>query len=150
MNSLLPADWLSEILHLTSQISTFSNELLSVPVRFSLQHYVGEVTGFSLNGVNCVPHRWFNVPIQSTDLWTWVFEFVLVFAEQLTSPSSVGDQNLSDFIQSNFFAYCFLIPFFLVAQMLNALIVFRTLISSVHLNKLVDALVGREFHVQIT
>ena len=40
--------------------------------------------------------------MKSTDLWNWVFEFILVRPEMLTSASIVCIQILLDFIPSNF------------------------------------------------
>ena len=61
VTALSPGDWFSQPAYVNYHFSNFSNELLSVTVTFLVQYYVDEIFGFSLNGVECVLYRFFNV-----------------------------------------------------------------------------------------
>ena len=91
---------------------------------------------------------------KSTDLRkarTWVFEFILVCAETLKSPSSVHIQILSDFIRCKFFCYFSLSSSFSAALVVKCLSRFCNFLLSRLLSFLSESgltLLGRENRAQ--
>ena len=146
-----PADRFLQLLRSTSHFSTFSIELLCVPVRYLIQHYAGENIGFSPNGVKCVLHRIFNVSMHEKHRFmnlSFRVHFDLSRKVDITTECSCS--NFVQLCSKYFIRLLFIKLFFFRYSLfwpLNALVDFVTSISCVHLSKLVHTLLGREIRV---
>ena len=97
-------------------LSPFQNEVLSVKVSILVQEYLGEKFGFSPNDLKCVLQRLFNISIHDKHRFTnWSFWVYFSLSRKVDITIERWWSNLSIFVQSNFFGYCFLIPSLSVA-----------------------------------
>ena len=97
-------------------LALFQTKYFSYHWHFWYSIMLVKIISFHQMGWNlfCIAHLTF-LYIKSTDLWNWIFEFLLFCPKKLTSPSSVRVRTLSVFARSMFFGYCFLSSSFSVA-----------------------------------
>ena len=109
VTSFWPAYWRLQILLWTSHVSAFyKGTTWCTSVVFGTNPvllYWWKIH-ISPNGVKCILHRLTSfLYMKNTDQRMWVSQFVLVFSEKLTSPSSDYVQILSDFFRCISFCY---------------------------------------------
>ena len=127
-----------------------SNEILSVPVTFSVEHDVGGNIRFSPNGVKCVPLWLFNVFIQEKHrLINLSFRVHFSLSRKVDITTECSCSKFVIFYSKYFLRLLFIkLVFFRCNSFQMLWLNFLTLFSSVPLSKSIHWLLGREIRVK--